>query len=316
MLESSAGPKRKGKDPPVESNEIQKGNSTGIAVDHQRSIPQTAKSNPNTLPASPKHHALGQQPRTICPRLAPSAQRIGDFLRARGGARQKQIGDVRAGDEMDENDRAHDEQRERLGVPRPFLRAKSFTRILHAGVRRRMLGRESVPRAPSSSARAFSIETPFLSKPTPRGKNCRAGFPSRPIAAASRCRTRSGKRQSFGMTPIIGDLPAVDRNLPADDGRIAAEEILPDVIAEQRHRRRVQIVFLGAKLRPRIGCTPRNEKVSADRFAPRKRSGLSPFVMMKVASFQAPKPSSVVACFLISRIIRERHPVVLVRASW
>jgi hypothetical protein len=41
---------------------------------------------------------------------AAGAKRAADsnFLRSRGGARQQEIRDIRAGDKVDENDRAHD----------------------------------------------------------------------------------------------------------------------------------------------------------------------------------------------------------------
>ena len=55
-------------------------------------------------------------------------------------------------------------------------------------------------------------------------------------------------------TPALGHhaddrhLLAVDRNRLADDGAIAAEMILPDVVADQRDRRGVELVFFRAKL--------------------------------------------------------------------
>jgi hypothetical protein len=86
------------------------------------------------------------------------------------------------------------------------------------------------------------------------------------------------------------DLAAVDRDLLADDRGVAAEKILPDMVAIKATGAAFRSPSSARKLRPRIGCTPRNENVSAEMFAPRNRSGVSPLVMMYVAFCQTPIP--------------------------
>ncbi len=57
----------------------------------------------------------------------------------------------------------------------------------------------------------------------------------------------SGKRQPFGMTPtIVTCLPLIGMVLPTTD-LIAREMFLPDLVTDQRDRRRIQLVFLGTK---------------------------------------------------------------------
>src|ERR1700716_1522775 len=63
--------------------------------------------------------------------------------------------------------------------------------------------------------------------------------------------------------PDHRDLLAVDRNNFADYSAIAAEMFLPDLVANQRHRRRVQLIFFRAKL-------PAEDRLDAEE---RKRVG-------------------------------------------
>ena len=79
--------------------------------------------------------------RTIWPRPAPRARRIPiSFVRVAPRARKK-IRDIGAGDQMDEKDRAHDEQREHLEILHHLLAERVHVHA-RAAVRLRILGRE------------------------------------------------------------------------------------------------------------------------------------------------------------------------------
>ena len=99
----------------------------------------------------------------------------------------------------------------------------------------------------SNSARACSIETPFLHLADAIEKEIAARIvfllelKRHPDVADFR------EPPAFRHDADRRDLFAVDRNDFADDAAIAAEMFLPDLVADQRDRRRVQLVFLGTK---------------------------------------------------------------------
>jgi hypothetical protein len=122
--------------------------------DHQVNSPN-GEDQAEQASRDPEHHALGQQAAHNLPAAGAERAADGDFLGAGSGARQKEISHIRTGNEMDENDRAHDKERELLAVVSDHLLPKVLYPDVHSRIRRRMIGGEP-------SREAFELSARFL----------------------------------------------------------------------------------------------------------------------------------------------------------
>ena len=182
------------------------------------------------------------------PRLAPSADAHRDLARPVRRACEQQVGDVRAGDQQHEADRAQQRQEDR--PDRPAVEA--------------LVERHQSRRRCSCWSRDTSLQ---LSRDGqhlgiglgPRDARCQpAEHIVSPVAHDVACHRQERPPQvGVGREPHafrhhaddrVGDL--VDLERAADDAGVAAVAVLPDAVADQDHRRCAGGVLAGAKSRP------------------------------------------------------------------
>ena len=176
--------------------------------------------------------------RTTRQRVAPMAVPDGNLARPVGRARQQQVGDVRAGDQQHEHDRAHhDHEQPRRRAADEALRQR-FDADAHdvPGRLVRVRGLEMRARCRSISACACAA----VRRPSVGRRRAAAALPpsSAPRSArtAPTARCCRGISCPSGITPtMVAGLP-VDAQDPAEDVRIAAVAVLPEAVADDRDR--------------------------------------------------------------------------------
>ena len=240
------------------SNVIQYGRPTFWDSPSNHRMPRYPRPSPAMPLMQGEQHALDEQLPDDPPPARAERDADGDFARPVGRARQQQVGDVGAGDEQHERDRAHqrpehrldlradDEVEERRDLRRDVLVAvlvlirKLRGDVLHlaAGLLERgAVGQAAVDHEGSPLARQPEYRRPL-------GHRHPDLALERPFEAVGHhADDRGGNR-------VDADRFADDRGI----GRIAR---FPDAAADQRNRRRALLVVLGDESLVRAGPSRR-----------------------------------------------------------
>ena len=186
--------------------------------------------------------ALGEQLADQAAAGGAQRQPHGDLAPAPGGARQQQTGDVGAGDEQDEGDRAGEQQEEGPGIGHhALLQAHQLDPVVggvllaqvgghRLGLRPRPLEVEPRPQAGDD---AEEVETP-----------------RRPFGVELERHPDVGlvaEREPAGEHADHGDRLAVEDDGATDDRRIAGEAPLPEAVADHRHPGRRRRLLVGVE---------------------------------------------------------------------
>ena len=126
------------------------------------------------------------------------------------------------------------------------------------------------------SARPGPGVTPGLSRATVSRKRPRAPRRSPAFALAETPELGAGRHLKRGpMTPTRFGV-AVQDDVLAEHGRVAAETALPEAVREDDHVRRTRRASSAAKPRPRAGATPSRRRSSQVTMPMSRRDGPSP----------------------------------------
>ena len=222
-----------------------------------------------------EHDALDEELTDDAPAGRAEGDPHGDLAGAMRGAREQQVGDVRAGDEQHEADGAHHrEEHDSRGAADVALRER-----LHPHTDQVLVRHPDRRRQAAGRSRSFP--------PAPRCACCPSA--RRPKIFSGRLFRR--RCASFGMNGspdlgVVGEVHpvghdaddrrrlAVQTKGPAEHARIAAVSILPDAIAENGDRVGANADRRRApKSRPRSGCCLNTRKALAVTRVPRVCSG-------------------------------------------
>ena len=168
-----------------------------------------------------------------------------NFFRARRAPSQEKIRHVRAGDQVHEKHRAHHEQSERLEISDVLFAERSHVHA-YASVRIGMLRRD--PRRDRFEFRAYLLDRDALlhfADAIEEEISARICF----LLQLKRHPNVADLREppAFRHHADDGDLLAVDRNRFPEHALVACEMFLPDLVADQRDGRSIQLAFFRPK---------------------------------------------------------------------
>ena len=236
----------------VESHPVRPADVLGLAVEPLNA--QVSEAQPRDAADHGEQHALDEQLPDDPPPARTERDANRDFARPVGGARELQVGDVGAGDEQDEGDRAHQRPEHRLDLraddeveERRDLRGEVLVAVLVLIRQLRgdvlhlaagLLERDAVGQA------AVGHEGPPLARQPEYGRPLGHRHPDlaleRPFEAVGHhADDRRGNR-------VDADRFADHRGI----GRIAR---FPDAAADQRNRRRTLLVVVGDEASSELG---------------------------------------------------------------
>ena len=168
--------------------------------------------------------------RTIAPARRAERRAHGHLARPCRRSRQQQIGDVRAGDEQHEADRAHHRPEHGLCRAADVSFGEGFDADADdvlVGIRGRR--RPAARRCRSSRSAPRRGRPPGRRRPNTLSDRRSRGSPRRPESPAVHTSVLSGKRMPSGMTPtMVAGCPST-RSRRAEHVRVGTVPVLPEV---------------------------------------------------------------------------------------